>query len=95
MKIDVDYEQLAKQYSRLSSLISDYNSKFNALIGELKTYSDWTGQDSKKFQEQAAVLETNLQRMMKNVDTLAEAVKSASERYKDAADIISPNASRI
>ena len=95
MKIDVDYEQLAKQYSRLSSLISDYNSKFNTLIGQLKTYSDWTGQDSQKFQDQAAVLETNLQRMMKNVDAISEAVKSAADRYKEAADIVSPNASRI
>lgn len=95
MIIRTDYDKLSALVTTLQNQLQEYASTYNSINSHLNDLSDWTGKDKSAFVEQAGILKENIDRMLDNVNTLAENVRSGATKYSEASNIVSPHASRF
>ncbi|MBE6759618.1 MAG: hypothetical protein E7554_05940 [Ruminococcaceae bacterium] len=95
MIINTDYDELLKELTVLQRQINAYNLCFASVNEQLNIHCVWTGKDQKKYKEQSALLKQNIEKMVKNIEALAQDVNNAAAKYKEAASIIAPHAGRI
>lgn len=83
MKIQVSFEELYMQASRLESISQEYAGQIAMIQNKMQeTAAHWQGEDAAAFLAQANSLQPRLQQMKETMDAYAHLVKNSAQAYE-------------